>query len=101
MKLDTTPPATIDESLAAVEQALAGLQQFPPAQQVEGLRKVAELIDRQLTTPLDDVVDLIGIEIEDQLGELPARDFNAFVLRLRRRIHDQLENAVLAANAEG
>lgn len=100
MKLEIPPVATIDESVAAVEQELAELQQFPPAQQIAALRRVAQTLDAQLITPVDMVIEQIEEQIRGQFGELHPRDFNAFVLRLRRRIHDRLENTILAANAE-
>ncbi len=101
MKVETTPPATIDESVSAVIQELGELWQFPAGQQIDALRRLAQTLDGQLITPVDMVVEQIEELIQDQFAELHPRDYNAFVLRLRRQILDQLEKAILAAQAEG
>ncbi len=100
-KLEIPPPATIDESIAAVMQEVGELRQFPAGQQLDALRRVAQTLDAQLITPVDMVVEQIEERIEEQFAELHQRDYNAFVLRLRRQILDQLENTILAAQAEG
>lgn len=100
-KLETPPLATIDEAIHAVLLELGELRQFPVQQQLDALRRVAQTLDAQLITPVDMVVEQIEERIQEQFGELHPREFNAFVLRLRRQIHDQLENTILAAQAEG